>query len=588
MTSLVTVFSRNALVLSVIALVIATSIGRAQTVSLPVHDLLRNPAGGARPAYEDWIGHRSTGAGSGLTDITGEASLLRLATTGPWFERNELEDVLTILAPESFVEIDSNLEAVFKPGTGEAASKHLEWIRACLPRPVQLSVRWTRTSDGVTTTVLSGVDSVRPGWAAHFADVRTSSVVRGLAVEAQDTHCVYNPILVASEVGAAVVLRVQRDPVRPRVFIEAVARRANWAIPPGSAEPSVAGIDRDARDIDQFGAAFCVESGGTVAQEWTDRQGGRNRLQVEAKFVITQAAEPDAPVLRVGTVSQRRMHSFRDRVWANRSATETPERYLVDPMHAGEAADFAEPSHAADPAYDTDDLRFTTQKLLLAGKQVPAQIARADHRLTQRLVVTDLRVQIVDVPTGTALEAEAILQKPQPDAARLPQGGKVLLDADVTVLADHWATLASRLQRVYVVDWEQEASPDWRVFAPRAQTFCAGFTLDVKPGPDHTGGVTSLRLMGEVSKFGTPKRVTGRVDAEVSAEILAGLAPSDPVRIQAAEGLPTEQPVMNLAPLDVEIQLDPDGYGVSRRTAVRLLGPGRELVVLVHCRRSQR
>lgn len=563
---------------------LATALGAsAQQVVLPIDDLVAKPASPNSGA--GWIGHlgrlhREVMGPPGLPypGFIGESELLSQPPDQPWFVADELQELLSGLGRGDLdsMRVDSGL-LVSSTAREPQLRESLAWIRRRLPEGIRLTFDLTRGEGADAETLLAGVEAVRGGSTARFDDTVSRTIVRDFDVEIASGSAVANPIVRHQSVGSCLAVRIRTLPKDESVLLELVARvgddveGAEQVIPVGDAD--CRGLDRAARDIAELGAAFIVARGETEKHEWTGRNGERYKLTLSVDWDPRPSPLVAGVSMRVGSALAGSVLSFRNRVGLGQMQDEDEiESALlaaaenVNPLGLVEAVGAERLLAGRTPE--------SVPKLVMIGAAAPQLDDRLQDLAAQRLVRTRTELVLLDIPMGAEIDASAVGE------AGRPAGSRELARVSGAVLTDHWSSFAGRREQAYIEDWDVEVAQNSRVPDPKVHYVTDGYTIDVRPERGGDGRVARLVLSGE---FARVDRIEAR-ETQLGAAWVAAGSSSQSSATQSmmlpALKVPVEAPIRRRQPLTMRLGLDKDGAAVWRRSAPRLLGKGRELVVI--------
>ncbi len=539
---------------------------------LPASGLVPRPAERRGEAWNDW--HRVVGEGHLVPHELSEGASFEPDPRRAWFDAETLRFLLSKLGdvPESAISIERDgLGLVVRSEVPERVGVALDALRAGLAPAIHVTVKLEAVSVDTATAILTGEHTFTKGQVATIADFESRSVVADYGVEIAQSAVIANPQVLRYRAGASVSLRVRPIPGRDACLVEAVARRVEPRDgEPVQADSAIGPIERLADDSDECGATFRIGRGDTTRHEWTGRDGRTYRLTCTADWQPPKPPEGSVRVLSMPVVDSPVLD--------------------FESLPIGEPEDLPAGSSLAElvesviengddgliryvPLRPSEDGAATTTCTCLivdgdAGQALLARVARAIDSATRPAEVT---VAVLDVPAGADVTA----------GGDPPDGSRTIARATGPTLLEHAICFAGARETSYVRDWDCEVAQAARIADPVVDLAEDGQFLTIRPttGPDGKAGAVELRV--DVERMTSLAKRGLKLDAAMQA-----LAPVTDDHGSPSMWLPqdvvqVEEPVEHRALVHATLTLDADGHAMLRRSAARLLGEGRDLVVLV-------
>jgi len=539
----------------------------SQTIELPVQDLVR-PARLAsvfqtddeKPGFE-WI-YRQVDPGEGLGEVMGEGTLLTDRAVHPLFDPSDLLLVLQALTRLEDLKVSGGMLLVNKTDAA-AASEGLSQLRRQLPPRIMLEVELERRSGAGRETLLRARQSVRAGSTVTFEDLAKRRVVRDYDVEIAQSAATANPIVGDLATGTSLAVRSRVVPGRGELLIEAFARVAGdvKAPPIKTLHDGIGPIDRAARELDECGFAMRVPRGAKRSVEWAAANGDRLRLTCSASWEDTQPGPRGGAVVRCRGLFHKGVAEFR---------TDLLE---PDENPAAFAAEAAFDRAGAESVRVIGGKKSATVAIIVAGPKADQIDADVAVRLARTLASVELEVSFLDVAAGV-------------DPEKAGEQGTAIARIASHAIVGKSVAFSGRTEMRYLHDWDVEVAQSSRIPDPKVHIFRHGYHLDARVIADFRGRLEAVALDASVVRL-------ARIDVKrttLAQAIRAGGVPDQSGSISPAIVLPKEvvgieSPVLQRHSVSTILRLDEKGTATMRRAAPRLLGKGRDLVVIVRVKK---
>ncbi|MHC4899692.1 MAG: hypothetical protein ACYTGW_21580 [Planctomycetota bacterium] len=540
-----------------------------QKTELPVQDLVR-PArltaaldvDNNKPRLE-WI-HRQLDVQTDVIQIMGEGTLLRDCAIKPFFDAKGLCAVLAALTKfdAGHFEINGDLLLVDN-AEAPAALAGLSQLRRQLPPRIALEVDLERHSGAGRETLMHVRQSVRAGSTVTFGDLVTRRILRDYDVEIAQSAAIANPIVGELATGACLAVRPRVVPGRGELLIEAFARVAGDAKAPPieTLQDDIGPIDRAARQLDECGVAMRVPRGARRSVEWTAANGDRLRLTCAASWEDTQPGPRSGTVVRCRGLFHKGVAEFRT------------DSFEPDEKPAAFAAEAAFNRAGAESVLVIAGKKNATVAIVVTGAKADQIDADVASRLTRTLGTAELEISLLDLAAGVEL-------------GDTDKQGTALARIMSPVILGRSVAFSGRTEMRYLHDWDAEVAQSSRIPDPKVRVLRHGYHVDARVIADGSGRLDAVALDASVVRL-------ARIDlrrATLSRQIRAGGVPDKSGTISPSIVLPKdvagiESPVLHRHSVSTMLQLDEKGTAVMRRAAPRLLGKGRDLVVIVRVKK---
>jgi hypothetical protein len=508
-------------------------------------------------------------------------------------DSGDLSTVLTALGVPDDVDLDleggESMGVIRVPAqvAGKVAVA-LARLRAQMTRSVTLDFALEIQQKDGTMTMLSARESIPVGETTVFADAREKPYLADHDVEIAEASEIPDPIAWYQRTGASLSVRVRTIAGAGAAIVEARARvDEHLDLPPIDLKhPDFGPLDRGGVGIEELSAAFRVEPGKVSEHVWTGRAGRRVRLRLKIDW---NRPRPDSGIGTVLWVPLRgvAVQGFRHVPWTGRAAgEETDEDWPGTGTVEYVEVDFdtrmsrAMEGKMADLAHETESglLVFEGEHADAARDELVAQLSRA-------LPAHRVEILCLDVPAGMAVDT----------TGKIPEGGREVLRASGTLVPHLNACFAGSEEQNFVLDWDVEVAQAALIPDPIVQKVASGHFLNVRlvPGEGEKPASVLLDLQllrledieSKVMPIKIPRgrvRVTGTNTAKGGTTSGTIIDPSQPPPERAEYVL--ERPVLREMRVSSVLPLDKDGQAWLRRSARGILGPTRELVILVTVR----
>ncbi len=542
---------------------LALASAAGQKTALPVQDLIQparlvpsqkvdDPERGLR-----WI-YRQMLPGEDVEEVMGAGTLLADRRIRPWFDAGDLPRLLSALTSVEDMKISNGMLLVDKADAA-AALEGLSHLRHQLPPRITLEVDLERQNEAGRATLLHARQSVRAGSTAVFEDIQKRLIVRDYDVEIAQSATAANPIIGDLASGSCLAVRARVVPGRGELLFEAFVRVAGEveAPPLKTFHEGIGPIDRAARELDECGFAMRLPRGAKRAVEWTAANGDRLKLTCSTSWEDPPAGTARGAIVRCRGLFQKGIAEFR---------TDLPQ---PDEEPEGFAIQAAFDRAGAESVQIIGDEDSAAMAVVIAGAKADQIDADVSSRLARTLASAELEVVLLDVAEG-AEPAEA--GKEGAAVARIK--GPVIVGKSVA--------FSGRTEMRYLHDWDIEVAQSSRIPDPIVRVLRHGYHVDARVIADFRGRLEAVALDANVSRL-------ARIDVKqttLSQEMRAGGIPDQTGSISPSIVLPKdvvaiESPVLQGHSLSTVLQLDENGTAMVRHAAPRLLGRGRDLVVIV-------
>jgi hypothetical protein len=559
---------------------LASTLAPAQNAALPIGDLLLTAC--ERDAYvAPWrpvparvlFGEADLGAIHRGDD---ERAVRDTGVRGH-FHADQMLAVLEALGFRHPVTIRGN-ELLLAAGGEPEARKLLDELRRRVPQPLTVDVRLLRTRQGRTETLLARTLDVMPGRLAVASDSVRRLAVVDYQVEIAQESSIANPDMREVRSGAMVALRASLSPQGDVAVFDVVARHvdedATAVIDTGY--PGLGPIDRATMRIAEIGRVLRLRPGTAVAQRWASAD-ATYELTLQAQWRPPAHLRPGGQdfalfALRGCGNGFRTVATDADRD----DASQEPEceETWADPtaLAGGEAAWLGDGHSDRGPDWQVFAATGPSMWAIQAAAMAWFERLREGPRL--ELHWFDAAADVVWPADGTA-----------PDGAR-PVG-----HAALDLVDGAWAATAIRTEHTVLVDWDVEVASASRIPDPRCRRVDQGLWCNVRAIGDQLEldsglqtvldpGRKQLRLSMPVLAHDTSVAVP-----PAGGSSAAPAATATPFVKLLPDVVAVEHPLLGTVPIQFLGTLTKGAAIVRRASAERLLGTGRDLVLVV--KRSQ-
>lgn len=537
-----------------------------QQAELPVQDLVQpgrlvlGLGADGESRQPAWI-RRQVDPGEEAGEIMGEGTLLGDRTIRPWFDPTDLPDVLFALTRLEDLKVRGGMLLVDKTEAA-AALEGLSRLRRQLPPQIMLEVELERRGS-VREMLLHARQSVRAGSTVTFEDIGKRRIVADYEVEIAQSAAIANPVVGDLAIGACLAVRSRVMPGRGELLIEAFARVARDAEGPPikTLHDGISPIDRAARELDECGIAMRVPRGAKRSVEWAAANGDRLRLTCSASWEDPQPGPGGREIVRCRGLFHKGIAEFRTDVF---EPDEAPAAFAAEGAFGRAGAESVKVIGGEESA---------TVAVIVTGAK-PGQIdANVASRLARALPSSELEVLLFDVAEGT-------------DPEEAGKQGTAIARVSGHVIVGKSVAFSGRTEMRYLHDWDVEVAQSSRIPDPIVHILRHGYHVDARVIADNRGRLEAVALDAGVVRL-------QRIDLKrttLSQAVRAGGVPDERGSISPSIVLPKdvvgiESPVLQRHSVSTVLRLDDRGVATMRRAAPRLLGKGRDLVVIVRVKR---
>lgn len=495
--------------------------------------------------------------------VMGEGTLLRDRLVQPWFDSHGLVRVVFALTKLNEDLSTSGDMLVADKRDAEAVLESLSRLRSQLPPRIMLEVKLERRNERGQETLLHSSESVRAGSTVTFQDTAKQRILRDYDVEIAQSATLANPVVGDLLTGACLAVRCRVVPGKGELLIESFARVAADAKAPPikTLHDGIGPIDRAAREVDECGVAMRVPRGASRSVEWTGANGSRLRLTCSASWQDPPAQTGKRAIVRCRGLFQKGVAEFRT------------DHLEPDEGPAAFAAEAAFHRAGAEDVRVIGGEESAALAIVVSGEKAEQIDADVTSGLVRSLASAALEISVYDVAEGVGTVAAGT----EATAIAHIQGHAIVGKA---------IAFSGRTEMRYIDDWDVEVAQSSRIPDPKVYVLRHGYHVDARVLADSQGGLEAVALDASVTRL-------ARIDvkeATISREMKAGGTADTTGTITPAIVLPKdlvaiESPVLQTHAVSTVLQLDNEGAAILRRAAPRLLGKGRDLLVIVRVKR---
>ncbi|MFK7741559.1 MAG: hypothetical protein AB8H80_14670 [Planctomycetota bacterium] len=441
--------------------------------------------------------------------------------------------------------------------TPELVQAAVAELRSALPRQARCRVKLERIMDGETTVLLSGTENFVNGETLVLGEVERASLVTDVDVEIAQASSMGNPVVTDVTYGASAALRVR--PVRGSddALVEVVVRTTSpfrgQPLPPTL---SIGRFDRLAHEIDEAGFVFRVGGVDDKVQEWTADDGSLLRLSCGVD--LAGAANETSNVI-MSPLMQAPVVGFRSSRYG-----ELEDLQEVLPVAKLVAARVqAAGDGGMGSLRPIGDIGAEGSLLYAKGDAARDAAQRIFRRVDEMLQSVAIELEVLSVPVGSDVAWQR----------DLPAGAKILHRMSVYGVMGLPVCCSSGHERTFLRDWNCEVAQAARIADPVTGLCEDGWFVTAKPMADSSGALTKLDLALEIVDF------VGLEALELPIASRKHASTADNEVVLEREVVAVERARTRSLEIYSGLTLDDQGCAVVRRSARRLLGDGRELVV---------
>ena len=544
-----------------------------------VGDLVEAPPALGPGEQPSWV-HRLRGERDGERSrvLTGEELLLEQGDVGAPFSAAELVTVLARLTglDEDQLQTRAGRMLTVPVAAAPRVEDALSGLRAALPPAVEIDYALTRRDAAGVAVLLSGTQHCRPGVTEIVVDAESDAALWDYDVEIAQGAAIADPVLRPVDYGGALALRVRSTLPGDAVIVEAVCRVARRVEtqPIDPSHPGFGPIDRIGRRVGECGAAFWIARGGSSAHRWSEADGAVLELVCSARW------EP--PVVAAGPRVIYSSPLLKQSIAGFSTSTDIDAGEYTDERVAEVLDAVLDARVDWDRAQLVNDKERSTGTLVMVGAKAGEIAAELQSLVGRLLTPAVVDVVVLDVAAGT----EAPAWDAVPDhAVRLASvSGPVLTGIPVCFVALE--------ETSYLADWGVEVAQSARIPAPSIGIAEHGHTFNLNLYSRGGERPDTVLLDCAFVRLTSIQRSQARLSVPMLApEAVSGSSHGPVVYVNrtpavqmAADAVALEKAVTRMHRVTSAVPLDADGTATLRRGATELVGPGRELLVMVRVR----
>lgn len=539
----------------------------SQKVEIPVGDLVRSARIVPLIDDEDWVREnwifRQAPPGRGSAGWLGEHELLSDVAGKAPFVRDGLQTILGSLTQlgVSGLEFEGDTLLVDRDDAAAVRAGLLQ-LRRQLPPPIALEVKLERVRKGDRETLLHVRQDVRAGRTEIFEDLVSRRVIRDFEVEIAQSAASANPVVGRLATGACLAVRPRVVPGKGELLVELFARVAGDAVVmPIAHGDGIGPIDRAARQLDEAGFAMRVPHGARRTVHWTAANGDRIEITCSGSWKIPQPVPNRGPLVRCRGLFHRPVVEFQT------------DSLPFDEADFGFSAEQAFRRAGAERVQVVTDENSSVDAIVVHGAKAEQIDANIATRLARRLRSAVLEVTMFDVAADAAVGDIKTLGVPLAQVSSQAIVGKSV-------------AFSGRTEMRFVRDHDIEVAQSARIPDPKVDILRHGYHVDARvlEAPDGSVGAVALRSsVSRLVRIDTVNALISRVSrAGGVADKKGSISPSI---VLPKDVVGIESPVLKRHSLSTIARLDAKGSAVLRRAAPRLLGKGRDLVVVIQVKK---
>ena len=551
------------LVPRLVPLLLLTAPAAAQLVPVPVHDLVLSEQLVLPEEQESralhWIWRGRWNDDDEHPKVMGEGALLRASEHRPLFQPGALLTVLSHLGGiDGEMDIRGGVLLVDADGV-DTVKRSLAHLRGRLPPRVKLALHLERVSgDGSRESLLRVEERVRAGRTATFRDLLNRRALTDFDVEIAQASTIANPVVVDLSNGACLAVRPSVVPGRGEAILEVFARVANdvKAEPMPRDAEDVGPIERAACQFDECGVSMRLPRAANRTVEWTAADGGTMRLTCSVDWADAPRAPGNGAIALCNGLFHLGISEFR---------TELLER---DEPPEGFPTEASLLSAGAEGVSVPDVMESAVQPLVVTGAKADQLAADVATRLERTIRAFELQVAIYSVAAGE----------------ELPSDARPLARVASPVVMNKLVAFSGRTEIRYVHDWDVEVAQSSRIPDPKIMTMRHGYHVDARVVAGPEGRASHVAIDASIVRLLriAAKKVRIAKKEDFPAVDSASLTnPSAAPRSLPEIAVWIESPELQRHRVSALLDLDEKGSATLRRAAPRLLGKGRDLVVVV-------